>query len=301
MSQATTVITVCPGCGAAGKPVRAVTLKALLTPTAVASLGCAEGWRHCPAASCATAYYHPESGDRVASSDVRVRIGTKEVAAPRPLCYCFGHTAEDIEAEIARTGASTIAVTITEQCRRGLDRCAETNPQGSCCLGNVRAAERRALHGRAEPASGCCAATPPTSRRGRVGTLAAAGAMGSAILSSACCWLPLALVAFGVSAGGVAGFLDAYRPWLLGAAGLLLAVAFRLTYRKVECAPDGSCDAPSSGLVALNKVMLWTAAVVVIGFAVFPSCAGRVFGETNPRTDATPQPPCPSCASHAKE
>lgn len=293
--------TECPGCGAAGKAVRAVTLQALLTPTAVASLGCAEGWRHCPATGCTTAYYHPESGDRIASSDVSVRIGTKEVAAPRPLCYCFGHTAEDVEAQIARTGASTIADTITEQCRRGRDRCAETNPQGSCCLGYVRAAERRALLDQAGPASDCCASTPPPTRRGRAGVLAAAGAMASAVLSSACCWLPLVLVAFGVSAGGVAGFLDAYRPWLLGAAGLLLAVAFRLNYRRVECAPGGSFEAPSSSVFAFNRVMLWTAAVAVIGFAALPSYVGRVLGETNPPTNATPQPPCPSCASRAKE
>ncbi len=299
MSQAATA-TVCPGCGAGGKPVRAVTVQALLTPAALGSFGCTEGWRHCPAAGCATAYYHPESGDRVASSDVSVRIGTKESAAPRPLCYCFGHTAEDIEAEIARTGASTIADTITEQCRREFDRCAETNPQGSCCLGNVRAVERRALQGQGEPEGDSRAATPPPTGRGGAGTLAAAGAMASAILSSACCWLPLALVAFGVSAGGVAGFLDAHRPWLLGAAGLLLAVAFRLTYRKVECSPDGSCEAPGSGLLAFNKVMLWTAVVVVIGFAAFPSFAGLVVGETSP-ADASRPAPCPSCASHEKE
>ena len=59
---------------------------------------------------------------------------------PHPLCYCFGYTAADIAAEIRADGATTIPDAITAHCRRGEDRCPETNPQGSCCLGNIRAA-----------------------------------------------------------------------------------------------------------------------------------------------------------------
>lgn len=265
----------CPGCSAAGKPVKAVTLQALLTPAALASLPRRDGWRHCAAAGCATVYYHPESGEAVTASAVTVRVGTKETAAPRPLCYCFGNTAEDIEAEVTRTGASTIGDTITEQCRLGLERCAETNPQGSCCLGNIRAAERRALQGAIVPVADCCAPRP--TRGDRAGTWASFGAMGSAVLSSACCWLPPVLLAFGVSAGGVAGFLDAYRPWLLAGAALLLALAFRLTYRR----------ASDSRLVSLNKALLWIATAVVIGFAAFPGLVARfVDGVSQPEVAA---------------
>ena len=35
-----------------------------------------------------------------------------------------------------------VTAAITERCRRGEDRCPETNPQGACCLGNVRAISR---------------------------------------------------------------------------------------------------------------------------------------------------------------
>ena len=69
-----------------------------------------------------------------------------------------------------------------------------------------------------------------------------AGAVVAAVLSSVCCWLPLALIAFGVSAGGVSGFFEIYRPHLLGATGLLLAAGFYLVYfRKEQCAPDIAC------------------------------------------------------------
>ncbi len=38
----------------------------------------------------------------------------------------------------------------------------------------------------------------------------------TALLSPACCWLPLLLIAFGASAAGVSGFFETYRPYLLG-------------------------------------------------------------------------------------
>jgi len=52
----------------------------------------------------------------------------------------------------------------------------------------------------------------------RLGRLSTPAAVGSAILSSACCWLPLLLLAFGLSAGGVAGFFETVRPYFLAAA-----------------------------------------------------------------------------------
>lgn len=299
MSQLPTAAA-CPECGARGKPVGAVTLHALLTPSTLPSIRTPDGWRHCASVGCATAYYHPESGDRVACSGVSVRIGTKETAAPRPLCYCFGLTAEDIEAEVASSGGSTIADRITEQCRRGLDRCAETNPQGSCCLGNVRAAEHGALQGAITPVADCCASTAsPAARDDRAVTWASVSAMGSAVLSSACCWLPLVLVALGVSGGGVAGFVDAYRPWLLGGAATLLAVALRLTYRRADCGSDGSCAPPAPRLVSLNKALLWIATAVVVGFAAFPSFVGRIVSGSLAQPGAAPPSCCTNTGAHA--
>ncbi len=88
---------------------------------------------------------------------------------------------------------------------------------------------------------------PPS--RLTTGLWASAGAMASAILSSACCWLPLLLLAFGLSAGGMASFLEAYRPYLLGVTALLLGSGFYLTYfRKKKCGPDGSCAVPNRKL-----------------------------------------------------
>lgn len=109
--------------------------------------------------------------------------------------------------------------------------------------------------------------------------LASLGALGSAILSSVCCWLPLLLLAFGVSAGSMAGFLEAYRPWLLGATGALLTAAFYLTYlRRPTCGPDGSCAAPPDRWIRFNKATLWIATTAVLTFALFPNYVGLLVG-----------------------
>lgn len=67
-----------------------------------------------------------------------------DAAAP-PSLHCFGHAVEDVAAEVRRTGSSRIAEEITDECRGGLDRCRETDPQGGRCLGNVRRVVQQAL------------------------------------------------------------------------------------------------------------------------------------------------------------
>ena len=195
----------CPSCGSKGKPVKPVTIESLVVEAARVRVGRADGFRFCAEPSCEVAYFHSETGTRIVRSEVRVRIGQKETEAPRAICYCFDHTVEAIAAEVAATGTSKVADQITEKCRQGLDRCEETNPQGSCCLGNVRRAikEAHALRsgepaaavvavGDVAPESCCVARVAPArthARRQNTSLWAASGAIVSAILSAACsCW-----------------------------------------------------------------------------------------------------------------
>ncbi len=112
----------------------------------------------------------------------------------------------------------------------------------------------------------------------------AGGAVVAAILSSTCCWLPLLLIGLGVSAGGVAGFFEAYRAWLLGGTLILLAAAFYLAYRPQKaCAPDGTCTVPNPKLRRLNRILVWVAAAFVPAFATFPNWVHLLVS-----TEATP-------------
>lgn len=132
----------CPSCGTKGRRVPPITLDSLVVEGFQRR---DEPYRFCPSPDCDTAWFGEHSGHRIPRSASRVRIGQKERAADRPLCYCFGYSFADLAADVARTGGSSIPDEITARCRRGEDRCPETNPQGSCCLGNVRAALKSLL------------------------------------------------------------------------------------------------------------------------------------------------------------
>jgi len=96
-------------------------------------------------------------------------------------------------------------------------------------------------------------------------------AVGSAIVSSACCWLPLLLLAFGLSAGGVAGFFEAVRPYFLAAAVVFLGAGFYLAYlRQPACKPGEACAVPNRKRQRFNRGMFWVATAFVIAFALFP-------------------------------
>ncbi len=132
-----TPMAACPACGQPGRRVKAETLDALVrpeTPRLDAT------YRFCATAGCEVAWFGEATGHRVALASSRVRVGQKETAPDRALCYCFGYSAADVARELRPDGTSPVAERITEHCRRGEDRCVVTNPQGACCLGNVRAA-----------------------------------------------------------------------------------------------------------------------------------------------------------------
>ncbi|MGC8492776.1 MAG: mercuric transporter MerT family protein [Syntrophobacteraceae bacterium] len=122
----------------------------------------------------------------------------------------------------------------------------------------------------------------------RAGTVARVGALISAVLASACCWLPLLLIAFGVSGDALSAKFEVLRPVVLPLTFVLLGMAFYFTYRKpkaVAAAPLGTgetcCTAPGMKedkkgftIKKLNKVMLWVVTVFVLAFAFFPNYAG---------------------------
>jgi copper chaperone CopZ len=154
----------------------------------------------------------------------------------------------------------------------------------------------------------------------KAGSIAQAGALISAILASACCWLPLLLIAFGVSGGALAAKFEAARPVLLPVTFVLLGLAFHFTYRKpkaVTAATSGgeeSCGCPperskSFTVKKLNKIMLWVVTAFVLAFSFFPNYVGYLFGgsdSAHPRSDSglvewsmtVEGMTCQGCAAH---
>ncbi|MBI2440161.1 MAG: cation transporter [Lentisphaerae bacterium] len=124
------------------------------------------------------------------------------------------------------------------------------------------------------------------------------GAMASAILTSACCWLPILLIAGGVSGGALAATFEGWRPVLLPVTFALLGVAFYFTYRKPKVATaeagEACCPMPRANsevetccspenvkgitLKKVNRAMLWVVTAFVLAFAFFPNYVGYLLG-----------------------
>ncbi len=132
----------CPTNGKTGKAVDTLILKALLS-LSLTELRASE-YRFCRAPDCATVYYSADGSQTFAESDLRARVFQKHPDDDAtPVCYCFGHTVGSIRSELAATGATTVIEKIEAGIEAGQCACDIRNPQGDCCLGNVRAVVRR--------------------------------------------------------------------------------------------------------------------------------------------------------------
>jgi mercuric ion transport protein len=112
--------------------------------------------------------------------------------------------------------------------------------------------------------------------------LALGGAVAAAFAASACCVGPLLFVVLGLGAFGAAAALETARPYLLGAAVLMLAFGFYRTYfRRAEvCAPGGQCSTP--GVSRVSRISLWLATTAVLAFAFSPYYVGTLADRLRP-------------------
>jgi hypothetical protein len=121
-----------------------LTLGALLKADRRSQIPNQQEFCFCKTATCDVVYFL--SGRALfRKDDLAVRVGLKELDDPTiPVCHCFGLTPEKIRAELETTGNSTVMDQIKAQVRAGNCYCEVTNPQGSCCLGNVAKAVQQA-------------------------------------------------------------------------------------------------------------------------------------------------------------
>ncbi|MFQ5731901.1 MAG: mercuric transporter MerT family protein [Planctomycetaceae bacterium] len=141
--------------------------------------------------------------------------------------------------------------------------------------------------------------TPPTSAKSTTGKgekIAKAGTLVAAVMASACCWLPLVLLAVGVSGAGIAATLQAYRPVFIVVTFGFLGAALYFTYRPRKVAGGGDCCATEAAagedccspaakgrfnMRTMNKAMLWVVTVLAVAFLFFPSYVGVLFGNND--------------------
>lgn len=127
----------CPECGKTGKPVEVQTVKVLLS----ISLRETQDARYffCRTQTCPVVYFPADSGQVFTVDQVRERVYQKQPEAEDVfVCYCFRHTAGSL-----RNGPHEERIGVLDDINTGINSgqcaCDLRNPQGSCCLGNVRA------------------------------------------------------------------------------------------------------------------------------------------------------------------
>ncbi len=294
---------VCPVTGTRGRPVHERTVLALV-PGTVSKDPPGRSWYYCTEPTCSTVYFD-DSGRTIDKTQLKVRVGEKEATPPHTVCYCFGHTVEEIEADIVRQGSTTIPDSINAKVQAGECSCETMNPKGTCCLGDVGAVVKRAIASAgadALSASGsdeacdvgsgggaCCAAAtdvvpePPTDTPRRA-TKAALGLSAlTALGASACCWLPLLLAVLGASSVGVAGTFEGMRPYLLVIAPLFLGFSFYMLYlRRSPCEEGSSCATTRGSGSRAAKVFFWFAASLLVASLAFPSAMASLLGGSAP-------------------
>lgn len=112
------------------------------------------------------------------------------------------------------------------------------------------------------------------------------GAITAAFAASLCCIAPLLFVILGFGSLGMAAIFEPFRPYLMGGAVVLLAVAYYWIYfkREANCAPGETCETKPASRA--SRLGLWLATFAVIIFALTPyisaAIANRINGAKQP-------------------
>lgn len=122
------------------------------------------------------------------------------------------------------------------------------------------------------------------------------GAIIAAFVSSLCCIAPLLFVLLGVGSFGAATMFEPLRPYLMGGAVLLLAVAYYWVYFKREakaCAPGEACA--SKPVSRAGRFGLWFAILAVILFALTPYIAAPLAARLSAKKTDPPMSQTDDC------
>lgn len=127
----------CPECSQKGKTIGIITLKSLLVPEALTKLKVDTNYRMCLNKDCQVVYFN-DKDDIYRTQDLKVPVLAKNDSLDCLVCYCFGWTREKLNIDYEQKKKSTAVSEISDHIKAGRCGCEVNNPEGSCCLGNVK-------------------------------------------------------------------------------------------------------------------------------------------------------------------
>lgn len=145
------MVDACPGCGGHGRQVALITVQAQVT-VSLRELA-AVPYQLCINPTCAVVYY-TVGAPPVMRAQIREQFFPKEITPDVLVCHCFRHNLGAIQRSDS-AGRSAILTDILVGTQQGQCACTLRNPQGRCCLGDVRRLMRSGklkLHGEGEEA-----------------------------------------------------------------------------------------------------------------------------------------------------
>ncbi|WP_256678082.1 putative iron-sulfur cluster-binding metallochaperone [Fischerella major] len=92
----------------------------------------------CNSTDCPVVYFN-EQGQTFITNELKVPVYQKDEGLQVPVCYCFNWTRDRILQQMQQTNHSTPESSIRTHIQAGRCGCQVNNPQGSCCLANIRA------------------------------------------------------------------------------------------------------------------------------------------------------------------
>lgn len=113
----------------------------------------ATGYRFCSKPDCPVVYFATDGTQTFGEAELREIVHQKHLGEDDVwVCYCFRQTPGMIRMELDQTSTSTAVDTIQAGIRAGQCACDIRNPQGDCCLSNVRATVKRLMSSGNPPA-----------------------------------------------------------------------------------------------------------------------------------------------------
>ncbi len=140
-----TKIMTCQSCGQDGKKVDNLTVKALLKEGLLYDFKANAQYFYCKTAGCNTVYFTDLFDSVFTQKNIKTESALKSENKEAYVCFCFGHTAKEIEDEVRSKGETTLYDKISEQIKLKNCACELKNPSGKCCLGEVKKMVKDAL------------------------------------------------------------------------------------------------------------------------------------------------------------
>jgi hypothetical protein len=151
----TSAVGTCPSCGERGRAVSLLTVQAQIA-LSLRELGQPPYW-FCSTPGCAAVYF-TASAPPVTCDQLRERVFQKEPDLDVLVCYCFRYSRGAVQQADSITRAAILADVVAGT-QQGQCACEIRNPQGSCCLGNLRRLARERTDSSEASEEGLCRTT----------------------------------------------------------------------------------------------------------------------------------------------